>query len=213
MITFNRVQISYGDNILLKNASFHVKQYEKAVIIGRSGSGKSTLLNALAGFSPFKGDIYFGTLKVTAATRRRIRQQLVYIGQEPILAAPTVKEAIDLPFSYKANQHLSYTDDELMQFLDAFFLPKTILDQQEAKLSGGEKQRIAIIRALLMKKKYMLADEITSALDSESKKIIMDVLWKQPDLTVLSVSHDQTWIDACHPVFHMENKQVIREDI
>ncbi len=212
MIAFNRVQVSYGDEILLNNASFHVKQNEKAVITGRSGSGKSTLLNLLAGFAAFKGDIYFGTLKLTAATRKRIRQQFVYIGQEPILAAPTVQLAIDLPFSYKSNQHLSYQDSELKALLEAFFLPKAILDQEENKLSGGEKQRIAIIRALLMKKKYMLADEITSALDAESTKIIMDVLWKKQDLTILSVSHDQTWIDACNPIFHVKDHKIIRKD-
>lgn len=213
MITFNRVQVSHGDNMLLSNASFHVKQYEKAVIIGRSGSGKTTLLNILAGFAPFSGDVYFGTLKLNAATRKHIRQQLVYIGQEPILAAPTVKEAIDLPFSYKSNQHISYTKDELMMLLDAFFLPKSILDQSEANLSGGEKQRIAIIRALLMKKKFMLADEITSALDEESKTIIMDALWQQKELTILSVSHDQTWIDACSPILRVDNHHIIRENI
>ncbi len=109
MIIFNHVSAGYEDTVLLNDVSFHVKQQEKAVIIGRSGSGKSSLLNILAGFMSFTGDVFFGQSQLTAQARNVIRGQFVYIGQEPILAAPTVKEAIDLPFSYKQNQHFSYS--------------------------------------------------------------------------------------------------------
>ncbi len=93
-----------------------------------------------------------------------------------------------------------------------FHLPQEILRQRGDNLSGGEKQRVAIIRALLMKKKYMLADEITSALDEQSTKLIMQILWQQEDLTILSVSHDPTWIEACNPILKLENKKIIRQE-
>ena len=87
-------------------------------------------------------------------------------------------------------------------------LTTDILKQECSTISGGEKQRIAIARSLLLGKKLYLLDEVTSALDSESKNAVFNV-FSDPILTVLSVTHDQEWLDRCDIIFKLEAGRLI----
>ena len=83
-------------------------------------------------------------------------------------------------------------------------LPDAILNQDCGRVSCGEKQRIALARGLLLGKSLYLLDEVTSALDAESKQAVFDV-FVDPKLTVLSVAHDPDWVELCGRVFDLED--------
>jgi putative ABC transport system ATP-binding protein len=87
-------------------------------------------------------------------------------------------------------------------------LDPVIVDKESKKISAGEKQRIAIARALLMNKSVFLVDEATSALDSKSKAAVADVLMDD-QFTLLSVSHDDYWIGRCEIVFEMKDRNLV----
>ena len=134
-------------------------------------------------------------MALSAATVADIRSRISFIGQEPVLGAELVRDALMLPFYYKAHRHALPGKKKISDLLERLHLAPDILDKPCARISGGEKQRIAIARALLLNKTIFLADEITSALDPESRQAVMDELFR-PGITMLSVSHDAEWINA-----------------
>jgi putative ABC transport system ATP-binding protein len=214
MVAFEKILLRIHGQTLLDGAQLRVDAGEKVVVRGPSGCGKSSLLKCAVGALPLAGgSIQVGELTLNAATVATIRGRIAFIGQEPVLGAEEVREAILLPFTYKAHQGNRPTDDQVFHLLERLHLPPEILEKPCKRISGGEKQRIAIIRALLLGKTIFLADEATSALDPDSKRAVMAELF-QPGTTLLSVSHDPEWIAACARVVEIEDRQIkeVRHD-
>lgn len=211
IIQFDQVTVAAGGKVILADLSFALSEGEKAVFRGRSGSGKSTVLKALLGVCPLaSGAIYFQGKSLDKPVVDEIRRCAAYIGQEPVLGADTVRDALLLPFQFKAHRNAKPSESRLVEALQGLHLPEAILSQDCASVSGGEKQRIALARALLLGKSLYLLDEVTSALDAESKQAVFEVL-ADPRLTVLSVAHDSKWIDRCGRVFDLEGGRLIEE--
>lgn len=193
MIAFEHVTVAAGETVLLSDISFSIDKGDKAVVFGPTGSGKSTILTTLMGARvPSSGTVFFDGTPVTADTIAAVRGRVAYIGQEPVLGAAQVRDALLLPFSFRANRHAHPDDTAIHDALDRVRLPHRILDSDTDIVSGGEKQRIAIARALLLDKHVFLADEITSALDEESTNVILE-LFLHSEYTVLAVSHHPAW--------------------
>jgi putative ABC transport system ATP-binding protein len=210
-IRFDHVTVTLRNKPLLSDISFSLNPGEKAVLQGRSGSGKSSVLKALLGFFPLaQGDIFFQGESLSPCIARKIRTSAAYIGQEPILGADTVREALELPFRFKAHRDRPPTELALIEILDAFHLPADILNQPCSRVSVGEKQRIALARAKLLGKRLYLLDEVTSALDRESKAPVFKLL-ADPELTVLSVAHDPDWIAQCGTVLELVDGRLAGE--
>jgi putative ABC transport system ATP-binding protein len=204
MIIFQNVSLQSDNTQILHNISFEIKSEEKIVFRGKSGSGKSSILKVIIGaLVPTSGKILYRNNPVTAANIAKIRSEMAYIPQEPLLGATTVRDSLLLPFSFKAHRKHYPTDSRLIQQLESLHLPAAILNQQSSQVSGGEKQRLAIARALLLGKKIFLADEITSALDTESKQAVIKCLMA-PEHTVISVSHDPDWISLCNRIITVD---------
>ncbi len=211
MISFDAVTIGMQGRILVQDVSFSIMAGEKVVLCGKSGSGKSTLLKALVGGARImQGVIRINGLPVLPENIQRIRQELAYISQEPSVSQETAAEDLLLPFSFQAHRGKEPTAAEIEAVLAHLLLDPAILRQKSATLSGGEKQRLVIARAILLDKRIFLADEITSALDAESKEAVFSFLLES-DHTVLSVSHDPEWIGRCSRVFTIENS-ILREE-
>jgi putative ABC transport system ATP-binding protein len=123
-----------------------------------------------------------------------LRHCIGYVTQEPDLGSQSVLERIRQPFGYKANAHLEFNMDTLEAYLDQFKLPRILLSKQTTDLSGGEKQRIAIIISLLLDRDLLLLDEPTSALDKESKQVLRDLL-ANLHKTIVFISHEDVLLD------------------
>lgn len=209
LIEFDHVTVSAQNKTLLANLSFTLMQGEKAVFCGKSGSGKSTVLKALLGLHEItQGKILFEGQPLSPETIKKIRHHAVYISQEPILAAESVEEALLLPFQFKAHKHQKPNRQTLIDILSRLDLPAHLLQQETRRISGGEKQRVALARGLLMGKSLYLLDEVTSALDADSKQAVYRVCF-QSQATVLSVAHDPDWLDRCSSIYQLDHGKLM----
>jgi putative ABC transport system ATP-binding protein len=204
IIRFQQVSVTAHEKTILSSISFTLLPGDKAVLCGPSGSGKSSVLRTLMGLYPLQtGTIYFQESPITTLSIHAVRSCIAYIGQEPILGAEKVKDALLLPFQFKAHRLQRPTENQINEVLHRLRLPEDIQYRESNRISGGEKQRLALARALLLNKKLYLLDEVTSALDTESKQAVFGV-FSDSELTVLSVTHDPDWLAGCHKVFELE---------
>lgn len=183
----------YDGHSLFEKLSFHIQKGRKVCISGPSGSGKSTLLKILMGLVvPTQGDIVIGTEPLTEKSVWHLRRHIAYVSQEPDLGEGVVLDRIRRPFSYHANAHLKWDIQAVLELCHKFRLDKRLLDKDANDLSGGEKQRFALIVALLLKRPILCLDEPVSALDKETKRIVFHELESDASRTILFVSHEET---------------------
>ena len=182
---------------VLKNISFVLPDTGMYFILGKSGSGKSTLLNLLEGLE----DLDSGYININKKRiSRRSLEEKENIFKEDIgimfqhynlISSITVKENIDLVKSIKGCKN----EEKLEYYLNKFKLEK-LINKKVDLLSGGEKQRVALVRALINNPPIIFADEPTGAIDKENSSIIMDELKLiSKDKLVLIVTHDQSIVN------------------
>jgi putative ABC transport system ATP-binding protein len=185
------VTVRFNGQTVLRDFSMVLQAGEKAVLTGPSGCGKSTVLRCLLGFvTPEKGTVLVAGTPLTAETVWRLRRQVAYVGQEPDLGSGLVRQILERPFHYRANAALKSNLKRVPELFETFRLVPSLLDKEAGDLSGGEKQRVALISALLLDRRILLLDEITSALDATSKDAVADYFRSRDDVTALFVAHD-----------------------
>jgi putative ABC transport system ATP-binding protein len=200
------VGVSIGETILLSPVNLQIEQGDFLTIAGPSGSGKSTLLQVLLGFTePTMGSVFFEGQLVGSKILPYLRSQLAVVFQEPVLAGDTVLSALQEPFTYKANAHLQWNQKSCDVLLEQLGLQRVALNDTVKNLSGGEKQRLALIRALMLGRPILLLDEVTSALDGNYRDIVQNILLER-QITVIAVSHDTHWIANSPKVFTLGSK-------
>ena len=210
IIRFDQVSVIAQEKPILSNVSFELYPGQKSVLFGKSGAGKSSVLRTLLGMHTIKsGTVYFQERGLSAQTVQLIRTCTAYIGQEPVLGGDSARDALLLPFRFKAHRNKLPSEAAIREVMERLKLPAELLNQDNHSISGGEKQRIALARGLLLGKTVYLLDEFTSALDNESKQTVFEV-FVDPQYTVLSVSHDTEWAQYCDAVFNVEAGQVTR---
>lgn len=213
MITLTDVTISRNGSKLIEHATLQLARGEKAAICGRSGCGKSSLLTAIAGcFIPDNGRICVNGIDLNPAGIMQIRHEIAFITQEPVMGADTVREALLLPFTFHANRSRQPEQAAITARLEQLQLDENIIDKPCSVISGGEKQRIAIARALLLDKSIFLLDEVTSALDPVSREPVLKI-FSDPAISVLSVSHDPQWLEMQHRVYCIADGRLTADPI
>ncbi|WP_163537913.1 ABC transporter ATP-binding protein [Gracilibacillus sp. YIM 98692] len=159
-------------------------------LFGESGSGKSTLLKMFNQMlSPDDGEITYKSQPIQEFPSVELRREVVMLGQDPIVFDETVRENLQKGLEF-AERELE-DDQTLIKMLGKLKLDKS-LDEDASKLSGGEKQRIALARVLLMKAEVYLMDEPTSALDENTEHLVMDVF------TEFIRTHQKTAVMVTH---------------
>jgi ABC-type multidrug transport system ATPase subunit len=208
MIDFHNIKIGReSGEPLLSNISFYLQKGEKVVLTGESGVGKSTLLKLpLGGVEYLAGRVTVNSLVLSENSVVKIRDSVAYIPQEPRLPDIAVYEYLNLIKSFKHNCSSNFLD--FRELLDIVKLPEQILSSVATNLSGGERQRDAIVSALMINRPILIADEITSALDRDSKRAVITHL-KNSNLTILSSSHEKEWIESCRVVEITENGVIL----
>lgn len=126
---------------------------------------------------------------------------MAYVAQEPELGEGKIRDILERPFNYKANRHLQENLSRVPSLMQKLDLPKSLLEKELSTLSGGEKQRFALLSALLLDRRILLLDEPSSALDKGSKDMVIELLKSQQKLTILSISHDREWLSLSDRVF------------
>lgn len=186
---------------LLAPVSLALNAGEFVLITGPSGSGKSTLLKILASLiEPSQGLVLFNGQPITQLKVESYRQVVSYCFQTPTLFGDRVYDNLAFPWQIR-QQHPDI--QVLKAWLSKVNLAPEILDKQIEQLSGGEKQRVALLRNLQFLPQVLLLDEITSALDEENKQLINQLiagLVADQGLAVVWVSHDNAEINQAQRV-------------
>lgn len=132
-----------------------------------------------------------------------------YCFQQPTLFDETVKDNLALPFAIRKQD---FAEKQVQEALKQVDLPADYLDKKITTLSGGEKQRVALIRNLLFRPELLLLDEVTTGLDEESKQIVHQLIARvhQEGTTIVQVTHDQEELAASKQLLHMEKGGVLK---
>jgi len=183
--------VRFAGRTVLDGFSMSLRPGAKALLTGPSGSGKSTVLRCLLGFvTPEAGSVRIQGQAMTAETVWSLRRHIAYVGQEPDLGSGTASEILERPFGYRANAGLKGNLQRVPALFRQFGLDLDLLEKEMGDLSGGEKQRVALIGALLLDRPIFLLDEVTSALDPASRGTVVDYFRARDDITALFVAHD-----------------------
>ncbi|MCJ1910033.1 ABC transporter ATP-binding protein [Planococcus ruber] len=202
----------------IRNLSFTMEKGEFIGIMGPSGSGKTTLLNTIATLdSVTEGEIIIGGTSLSAMNEEQLSdfrsQQLGFIFQDfNLLENMSVFENIALPLSLRntAVPRISATVQQASTLLGI----SGILEKFPAEISGGQKQRTAIARALVHNPALLLADEPTGALDSTNAAILMETLSdlnKEQKVSVLMVTHDPLSASYCSRLLFIKDGEIDQE--
>ena len=204
-IEIQGLTLQVGEQVLFKDLTLSVAKGQKVVIAGPSGSGKSTFLKCLLGFVlPSSGRVMIEGSELSADTVWSLRRSLAYVAQEPDLGAGKVQEILEQPFAYHANRTLTGNLQRMPEQVAQFHLPSGILNKDMASLSGGEKQRVALVSAALLGRSIYLLDEVTSALDSACKQAVLAFFLDNQDTTVVLVTHDPDVLQRADQVIGLD---------
>jgi len=199
--------------LAVNDVSFKVPDGQFASIIGRSGSGKSTLLSLLGALDkPSEGNILLDDIDITKLSDHSlIHYRCLAIGfvfqSYNLVPNLTAIENVMLPMEF-AGKPKTERKNRAVKLLDQVGLTADQMNRKPGKLSGGQQQRVAIARALANQPKLILADEPTGNLDSETGKMIFDLLHslaKSENTTVLVVTHDEAIAGKTDKTFRMKD--------
>ncbi len=204
------VSIIIEDRTILEKTSLEIPPDNIIGISGPSGAGKTTFLkifNRL--WEPATGEIFFEGKPITSIEHTLLRREVVLLFQEPLLFGPRVKDDLLFPFSLPRFKQNPPARSMLEKALQAMSLPVSYLGKNSSELSGGEKQRIAIARSLLLQPKVLLLDEPTSALDQELSDSLLDCIFQihTPRL-VMFISHDPKLLQQADVHYRLQNHQL-----
>lgn len=206
--------LAWKDKILLGETSLSVITGEKILIVGSTGSGKTSLLHTLNLMNPhYEGVILLDGKDIREHKPEELRARIMEVMQEPWLDDVTVREALLEPHAYGVHRKKGAFDpaawlETVTRLLDSFALDSSYLDKKSSQLSGGEKQRIALIRALQFEPEILLLDEISSALDSTTSGIISHCLFGSYPGTVIAISHDPLWQSSWQKIWRINGSRV-----
>ncbi|KGO90136.1 ABC transporter ATP-binding protein [Flavobacterium suncheonense] len=199
----------------IQNISFQAKLGDTIAFVGPSGSGKSTLVKLLVGlYRPVEGDILYDGVSINELRYNRIRRQLGFVTQDTQLFSGTIRENL---LFVKPDA----TEEELLESIRKASATNiinnskkgldTVLGEGGKKLSGGEKQRLSIARALLRKPRLLIFDEATSALDSLTEeqitKTVKEISANKQQITIL-IAHRLSTIMHADTIFVLEKGQI-----
>nr|WP_240494386.1 ABC transporter ATP-binding protein/permease [Pseudoalteromonas gelatinilytica] len=216
-IRFENVSFSYDkQRPILNNLSFEVTSGSKVAIVGASGAGKSTLSRLLYRFYDVDaGKIYIDEQAINTVTLESLRQAIAIVPQDTVLFNTSIRENI-------AYGNPTASEDEIdkaisLAHLDGFIASldkgdKTLVGERGLKVSGGEKQRIAIARAILKGSPILLFDEATSALDSHSEQAILSAMREVAQRhTSLVIAHRLSTITDADKIIVMKQGRVVEQ--
>jgi ATP-binding cassette subfamily B (MDR/TAP) protein 1 len=188
-IEFRHVKFAYPtrpNNFIFKDLNFVIEPGKSVAFVGASGSGKSTIISLIERFYDVTdGAVFIDGVNIKEYDLKNLRRHIGIVLQEPVLFKRTIRENIRYG-------RLDATDEEIEQAAKDAYIEKLldVSENQDVPVSGGEKQRIAIARAILKNPAILLLDEATSALDKHSEEFVKDSLNKlMKNRTSVVVAH------------------------
>lgn len=200
---------------ILKDVSFTAKPNSTVAFVGPSGSGKSTIFSLIERYyQPTSGKITIGDMEIDQISLENWRKQIGFVSQDSAIMAGTIRHNL----TYGLNDN--YTDEQLWQVLklayaDGFVKEMsdgldTQVGERGVKVSGGQRQRLAIARAFLRDPKILMLDEATASLDSESEAMVQKALAKlMKGRTTLTIAHRLSTIVDSDDIYFIDHGKVL----
>lgn len=199
---------------MLKDISFDVFKGECLAIVGSSGAGKTSLLRVLNRLIEPTGSIYLENQDYRQIPVIQLRQQITLVSQESKLLGMTVQEALEYGLVLRGLPR-SQIKQRLLHWIEQLNIPTEWLERTEMQLSVGQRQIVAIARALVIQPKILLLDEPTSALDAGRASYLLQVLTQlatNSQTTILMVNHQLELAQQfCTRVLHLQHGQLIQD--
>ena len=215
-IEFENVYFKYDGSSKnsLENINIIIKKGETIALVGKSGSGKTTFSNLLLRYyNPSKGKILIDNNDVILIDKSSLRDIMSVVTQEPILFNDSIKNNISYGSSDKLEKKIEAAAkianaDIFIDSLEGKY--NAIIGERGTKLSGGEKQRLSIARAVYKNPDILILDEATSSLDSESEKQVQKAINNLiKDRTVIIIAHRLSTIRNCDKIIVFDNGEII----
>lgn len=179
-VEFKNVSFAYADAIILENVSLTIEKGKTIALVGSSGAGKSTLADLVPRFHDVTGgELLIDSVNIKDYSLQSLRSQMSIVTQEPILFNDTIANNIALGYQGASRDEIiqaakiANAHDFIMQKEQGY---DTNIGDRGNKLSGGEKQRLTIARAVLKNPPILILDEATSSLDTESERLVQDAI-------------------------------------
>jgi ABC-type oligopeptide transport system ATPase subunit len=210
-----------GDVKAVDEVSFHIEEGEVVGLVGESGSGKSTTGRvAIRLMEPSGGEIFFlgqNLMKVSPSQIRRLRQKVQMVFQDPLSSLNPRKTVVEnvgeALLVHKLVKRREEQEEEVLQMLQKVGLSSSALNQYPHQFSGGQQQRISLARALILRPKLLICDEITSALDLSVQAQVLNLLGdlkRELKLSYLLISHDLSIVrHLCDRVLVMHKGKIV----
>jgi len=215
MVNFDHVNFGYeADKPVLKDIDLQINRGERIALIGESGSGKTTLVSLLeAYYEPTTGSLDVNGHSVSSYTIPSIRNQIGYVSQEVDLMPGTMRDNLLL------GSTTPVSDERLMTLLGQVGLGDwltelpagldTDVGERGLNVSGGQRQRLAIVRALVREPSLLILDEATASLDNQNQERVTQLLATLPaELTTITIVHRLNQIEAYPRILFMEDGQI-----
>lgn len=195
---------------ILNNITFAIQEGDTIGCLGPSGAGKTSLFRLLNMLdNPSEGDIFFRGKKLVTYAPMSLRRQIGYLIQKPRMFGSNVQDNLFYPYEIVGQ---TPNEQEIQYFLGMVGLDNSILTKDIKGLSGGEQQRIGLVRLLLVKPQVLLLDEFTSALDEETTRRVESLIFSEQTkrgLTVLFITHNVAQAKRlANKVIHIENGHI-----
>ena len=215
-LAFKNVDFRYEEKPVLRDVSFRVNAGKTVAIVGPSGAGKTTIANLILRFyDVVSGGVFIDGMDIRERTIKSVRDQMAIVTQDTILFNDTVLNNIAYGSHDKSEQQI--IDAARAAFAHDFIehLPQgyqTIIGEQGARLSGGQRQKIAIARAILKGAPILILDEATSSLDSRSEKELQRALENlMQGKTTIMIAHRLSTVRNAHRIIVMSDGTIAEE--
>ncbi|SHI07264.1 ABC transporter [Clostridium collagenovorans DSM 3089] len=215
LLQLQSVSFSYSNLKVLENINLDIEKGTSYSIVGENGCGKSTIINLVTGLlNPNKGNVFFNGVNIHEDLYS-FRKQIGYVAQDTFLLNDSILNNIIFGRSEKSKEHienlLNICEVDNFMKLNSFDL-NSVIGEKGNKLSGGQKQKVALCRALYNIPKLLIIDEGTSNIDSDSeRRIFKNIKAAFPELSIILISHRLSTVKLVDNVFVLKNCEIAEE--
>lgn len=188
-VSFEKLSFKYEDKSVIENFTYKINKGDKVLIEGKNGSGKSTLIKLLTGlYSEYTGDIYVNDINIRDIDINEFRSRISVVTQNPFLLNLSVIDNIKTCCRVDKGDNI----EDVLKELDLYSIKDKIVGENGEHLSGGQRQKVALARALVAKSDLIILDEPDNALDKNAQDYIMNKFLHKESI-IMVISHNNKW--------------------